>query len=309
MATDRPMRTVLLSLLYGVSGIFSLLNAAWPVSPQSPVVLGLVLGLVGLLGAGYLWWRGGRLTDAEVSGALVLGGGLVAVLASQSMTRAGVVALGPIVITVCLYAGWFLPLAQARVHAALIIAMSSLGAVLARPDHLIVFWLVAVVTAAALTEIQGRLAEGLRQAATTDPLTGLVNRRAWQSEAGRVLAHAVRTGEPLTIALVDLDNFKEVNDRSGHEAGDLLLRELSTRWSGELRQADVLGRYGGDEFVLCLPDTDAAGTAEILARLEACHPFSWSVGTATAVEGDTLESMLSRADAELYEHKRRSPAG
>jgi diguanylate cyclase (GGDEF)-like protein len=303
------MRTVLLSLLYGLSGLFSLLNAAWPVSPESPVVLGLTFGLIGVMGAGYLWWRSARLTDAEVSGALLLGGALVGVLASQSMTRAGVVALGPVVITLCLYAGWFLPLPQARVHAGLVIAMSSLGAVFAQPDHLLVFWLVAVVTAAALTEIQARLADGLRQAATTDPLTGLVNRRAWQSEAGRVLAHAMRTGEPLTVALVDLDNFKEVNDRSGHEAGDLLLRELASRWSGELRQSDVLGRYGGDEFVLCLPGTDAAGSAEILARLEACHPFSWSVGTATAVEGDTLASMLARADTELYQHKRRSRAG
>ena len=90
MATDRPMRTVLLSLLYGVSGIFSLLNAAWPVSPQSPVVLGMVFGVVGIVVAGYLWWRGGRLTEAEVSGALLLGGALVGILAWQSMTRVGV---------------------------------------------------------------------------------------------------------------------------------------------------------------------------------------------------------------------------
>jgi diguanylate cyclase (GGDEF)-like protein len=303
------MRTVLLSLLYGVSGLFSLLAAAWPVSAQSPVILGIVFGVVGLAGAGFLWWRGARLTDAEVIGAILLGGGLVGALASQSMTRVGVIALGPVVITLCLYAGWFLPLPHARLYAGLVIAMASLGVMLAQPDHLLVFWLIAVVAAVALTEVQARLAEGLRHAATTDPLTGLVNRRAWEAEAGRVLAHAVRTGEPLTVALIDLDYFKEVNDRSGHEAGDLLLRELAHRWSDEMRQSDVLGRYGGDEFVICLPGTDAAGALEILGRLEACHPFSWSVGTATAVDGDTLASMLSRADAELYQHKRRSRAG
>jgi diguanylate cyclase (GGDEF)-like protein len=121
-----------------------------------------------------------------------------------------------------------------------------------------------------------------------------------------VLAHASRTGEPVTVALLDLDRFKEVNDQSGHEAGDRLLCELTARWSAQLRQADLLGRYGGDEFVLCLPGTDAAGSAEILARLDASHPFSWSVGTATAVDGDTLSSMLSRADAQLYRHKRES---
>jgi diguanylate cyclase (GGDEF)-like protein len=305
----RPMRTALLALIYAVSGFFSLLNALWPVHPESPVVLNVLTGVIGISGAAVLWWRGARLTDAEVHGALLLASLFVAALASQSMTAVGIVALGPVVIVLCLYAGWFLPLPLARVHAGVVIALASAGAILARPGGFLVFWLVAVVTAAFVTETQGRVAEQLRRAATTDPLTGLVNRRAWEAEAGRVLAHAARTNEPLTIALVDLDNFKEVNDRSGHEAGDALLRELSARWAGELRQADLLGRYGGDEFVLCLPNTDAAGTAETLGRLDACHPFRWSVGTATAVEGDTLSSMLSRADAHLYENKRRSRAG
>jgi diguanylate cyclase (GGDEF)-like protein len=308
MARERPMRAVLLALLYAGGGVFSLLNAAWPVRPDSPVALGWFVGVVAVAGAAALWWRAARLSDAEVHVALVVAAGLVAVLASQSMSAVGVVALGPIIITICLYAGWFLPLPAARAHAAFTLALTSAGAWLAEPDRFLTFWLIIVVTAAALTEIQGRLAEGLRHAATTDPLTGLVNRRAWESEAGRVLAHAMRTGEPLTVAILDLDDFKQVNDRAGHEAGDALLRELTAGWSGELRMADLLGRYGGDEFVLCLPATDAAGTAEILARLDASHPFRWSVGTATAVEGDTLSSMLSRADAALYEHKRRSRA-
>jgi diguanylate cyclase (GGDEF)-like protein len=309
MAKERPMRAALLALLYGTGGAFSLLNAAWPLHPESPVALSLLAGVLGVAGAAVLWWRASRLTDVEVHTALVVAAVLVAVLAAQSMTAVGVVALGPIIITICLYAGWFMPLAAARAQAALTVVLASAGAALARPDMFLVPWLVVVVTAAALTEIQGRLAEQLRRAATTDPLTGLVNRRAWEAEAGRVLAHAVRTGEPVTVAILDLDEFKQVNDRSGHEAGDALLRDLTARWRGELRMADLLGRYGGDEFVLCLPGTDAAGSAEILARLDASHPFRWSVGTATAVEGDTLSTMLSRADAALYEHKRRSRAG
>jgi diguanylate cyclase (GGDEF)-like protein len=309
MARERPMRAALLALLYGAGGVLSLLNAAWPMHPQSPVALGWLIGIAGIAGAALLWWRAGRLTDVEVHAGLVLAAGLVAVLASQSMMAVGVVALGPVIITLCLYAGWFLPLPAARWHTGLTLLLASVGAALARPDGFLVPWLVIVATAAALTEIQARLAEQLRRAATTDPLTGLVNRRAWEAEAGRVLAHAARTGEPVTVAILDLDDFKLVNDRSGHEAGDILLRELTARWSDELRMADLLGRYGGDEFVLCLPGTDAAGSAEILARLDAAHPFGWSVGTATAVEGDTLSTMLSRADAALYEHKRRSRAG
>lgn len=142
-----------------------------------------------------------------------------------------------------------------------------------------------------------------------DALTGAYNRRALLARLAAALIDARQSAQPLSLLFLDLDHFKDVNDRSGHEAGDALLRELTARWSAQLRRSDLLGRYGGDEFVLCLPDTDAAGSAEILARLETSHPFRWSVGTATAVEGDTLSTMLSRADAALYEQKRSSRAG
>jgi diguanylate cyclase (GGDEF)-like protein len=310
MVPKRPMRAALLSLLYAVGGTFSLLTAAWPLHPESPVSLGLTIGAVALVVAATVWWRGARLTDREVHGALVLASVLVAALASRFMTAVGVVALGPIIITICLYAGWFLPLRAARAHATVTLVLASGGALLAAPSGFVVPWLVVIVAAASLTEIQGRLAEQLRRAATTDPLTGLANRRAWETEAGRALSHAVRTGEPVTIAVLDLDHFKDVNDRAGHEAGDALLRDLTARWSAELREADLLGRYGGDEFVLCLPGTDLDGAREILGRLSACHTFQWSAGTASAGPGDTLTALLSRADAELYAHKRsgRSPA-
>jgi diguanylate cyclase (GGDEF)-like protein len=304
------MRAVLLSLLYAVGGTFSLLNAAWPLHPDAPVSLGLVTGVIALGGAAVVWWRGARLTDREVHAALVLAAVLVAALASRFMTAVGIVALGPIIITLCLYAGWFLSLRAARVHAAVTLTLASGGAVLAAPSGFVVPWSVVIVAAASLTEIQGRLAEQLRRAATTDPLTGLANRRAWEAEAGRVLAHADRTGEPVTLAVLDLDDFKDVNDQAGHEAGDALLRDLTARWAAELREADLLGRYGGDEFVLCLPGTDLSGAREILGRLAACHAFRWTAGTASAGRGDTLTALLSRADADLYAKKRsgRRPA-
>jgi len=304
MLTRRPMRAALLSLLYAVGGGFSLLEAGWPQGPESPTTLGWITGAVALGVAAVVWWRGARLTDREVHGALILAAVLVALLASRFATAVGIVALGPVIITLCLYSGWFLPLPAARVQAAVTLLLASAGAVLATPSGFAVPWLVVVVTAAILTEIQGRLAEGLRRAATTDPLTGLVNRRAWETEAVRALAHARRTGEPVTVAVLDLDHFKEVNDRSGHEAGDVLLRELTARWSAELRETDLLGRYGGDEFVLCLPATSASGAREILDRMAACHAFGWSVGTATADSRDTLGGLLARADADLYAHKR-----
>ena len=160
------------------------------------------------------------------------------------------------------------------------------------------------VTVLALTEAQGRLARRLRNAADTDPLTAVANRRAWETEASRHLSRALRTGEPLSIAILDLDDFKQVNDQEGHGAGDALLRDLASGWTTRLRHADLLGRYGGDEFVLCLPATDAEGAVELLAQLEETHRFRWTVGLATVQQGDTLSSVLARADEDLYQRKR-----
>jgi diguanylate cyclase (GGDEF)-like protein len=132
----------------------------------------------------------------------------------------------------------------------------------------------------------------------------VANRRAWEAEAARNLAHAHRTGEPLSFAILDLDHFKVVNDREGHGAGDALLCELTAGWSRRLRSADLLGRYGGDEFVLCLPGTDEAGAWQVLRELEETHDFPWSAGVATAGPDDTLGTALARADGNLYLQKR-----
>jgi diguanylate cyclase (GGDEF)-like protein len=180
--------------------------------------------------------------------------------------------------------------------------------VAAAPDRFAVAWAAVVVSVVAFTEVQGRLARNLRAAATTDPLTGVANRRAWEGEAARHLARAARTDEPLSFAILDLDDFKAVNDRDGHGAGDALLCALASGWAARLRRADLLGRYGGDEFVLCLPATDEHGAREILQRLDATHAFAWSAGVATARPGDSLSTVLARADADLYLQKRSGRA-
>ncbi|MGY1619587.1 GGDEF domain-containing protein [Geodermatophilus sp. SYSU D00691] len=304
MHAGRPAATRMLSLLYALSGALCLAGAARPMDARTPVTLLWVLGAVGL-GTGTAVWLAGRRVGPAAQHVLAAGMAvLIGLLAWRSATAVGIVGLGPVLIALGTYAAWFFRLGPARAHVLLVVAAATAGAVAARPGGFASAWVPVVVATLVLTEVLARLAASLRSAATTDPLTGVANRRAWELEAERNLAHASRTGEPLTVAILDLDAFKEVNDTEGHGAGDALLRDLAHRWSGQLRRADLLGRYGGDEFVLCLPGTDTAGATEILERLDASHDFGWSVGVAGARPGDTLGSVLARADADLYRHKR-----
>jgi len=300
----RAPAATLLAALYLVSGALCFTGAAWPMDPGTPVGLLWALGAVGVVTGVALAAYGRPLEPGLVHTAVAVVSLFVAVLAWRSATAMGIVGLGPALIAIALYAAHVLPPPAARAHAGFLVAVSSAGAAAAEPSGFFQAWLALAVTVLALAEAQSRLAQKLRSAADTDALTGVANRRAWESEASRHLARALRTGEPLSIAILDLDDFKAVNDRQGHGAGDALLRDLAAAWTTRLRHADLLGRYGGDEFVLCLPATDADGAVELLAQLEETHPFRWSVGLANVQPGDTLTSVLSRADEYLYLRKR-----
>jgi diguanylate cyclase (GGDEF)-like protein len=300
----RAPAALLLAALYLVSGALCFVGAAWPMDPGTPVGLLWALGVVGVVTGVALAVYGRPLEPALVHTAVAVLSVLLAVLAWRSATAVGIVGLGPALIAVSLYAAHVLPLPAARAHAVFLVAASSAGAAAAEPSGFLQPWVALSITVLVLAEAQSRLARRLRNAADTDSLTGVANRRAWETEASRHLARALRTGEPLAIAILDLDDFKQVNDRDGHGAGDALLRDLTSGWTTRLRQADLLGRYGGDEFVLCLPATDADGAVELLAQLEETHRFRWSVGLATVQQGDTLTSVLARADRNLYLRKR-----
>ena len=145
--------------------------------------------------------------------------------------------------------------------------------------------------------------DGLRELCERDPLTGLLNRRAWDMALSGSLRKRRR---PLYVALMDLDHFKVYNDRHGHPAGDALLQRAAVAWRGAQRTADVLARYGGDEFAMLLAGCSADSALEIVdrVRLATVDGETVSVGVAAWKAGDGADSIVARADRALYAAKR-----
>jgi diguanylate cyclase len=166
-------------------------------------------------------------------------------------------------------------------------------------------------------EERARLQDALMVQATTDPLTGLNNRRQYERLFGQEIARADRKKHQLALCIIDLDHFKQVNDTWGHSAGDKVLKAVAELCRANFRTIDIIGRLGGEEFVVLLPDTDLATALHIAGRvLQRLADTPISIGdqaihlTATAgvVERQpdemTLESLVQRADAAMYRGKK-----
>ena len=155
-------------------------------------------------------------------------------------------------------------------------------------------------------EIREELERQLQKLADHDHLTGLGNRRRLERDSAREVAEARRHDRPLTVAMIDIDGFKQVNDSAGHAEGDELLKEIAFAWSDVLRTHDLLARVGGDEFVVVLSDCDADQATEVLERMRAAMPGgqTCSIGVAELGAGEGFTDTLARADAMLYRAKR-----
>ena len=154
----------------------------------------------------------------------------------------------------------------------------------------------------------------LRQLAITDPLTGVLNRNGWAEQAERVLRHAQRHREPLSLLMLDLDHFKQINDQHGHEAGDEALRFFGQVLLCCRRSGDVIARLGGEEFCVLLANAGTAATLAFDQRLRTelertapdILPFTMNFSAGHALcsgRNETLDAMMARADAALYQAK------
>jgi diguanylate cyclase (GGDEF)-like protein len=150
---------------------------------------------------------------------------------------------------------------------------------------------------------------------TVDGLTQIANRRAFDEALQREISRAQRYERPMSLLLFDVDHFKQTNDRWGHLAGDMVLRELAATVAPQLRRQDTVARVGGEEFAVIAPEVDLAGArvlAEKIRKLVAAAEFRFerdrvpttvSIGTAELGAGDGPQDLYARADAALYEAK------
>ncbi len=156
----------------------------------------------------------------------------------------------------------------------------------------------------------------LREMATMDGLTGIMNRRFFMEQSEMEVRRAKRYGGPLTVIMLDADHFKHVNDTYGHDAGDDVLKFLAGAAGEDLREADLLGRLGGEEFAAILPQTPLAGAVEVAERLreriesepiatrQGPVPLTVSLGVAAWDESvQDVDMLVKRADLALYEAK------
>ena len=155
----------------------------------------------------------------------------------------------------------------------------------------------------------------LTRLATTDEVTGALNRRSVLEVAAVERRRAIRYQHPLCLAMFDIDHFKSINDQHGHGAGDEAIRRVAAVAAAGLRQPDVFGRYGGDEFVIVIPETGLAGATRLAERVRAAVeaqpftvagaavPLTISMGVAEVAPGEELDDVLKRVDAAMYQAK------
>jgi diguanylate cyclase (GGDEF)-like protein len=196
------------------------------------------------------------------------------------------------------------------------VTFNSVGGVLLGAVVLTV--LVSVRQFAALRD-NSRLTARYAELASIDGMTGLYNRRHLMEVAEAAFAHAQRLSQPLAVLLIDVDHFKLINDLHGHAAGDHVLADVARSCREQVRPDDIVGRYGGDEFVIVIPQATSLRAAQIAARLTRPSTrltsrdgtpvtFTISIGVAESSGSGDLPSLLARADLAMYEAKKAGGA-
>lgn len=272
----------------------------------------LVSGVFPLLGAPIAWRFGPRLSPRasyRVGRAFLA---LAALSAAVSIHNwRGTPVSGAMAFHFVLAAGFAAVFFARRDVMELLALSAALGAVALSVDGLsvqdVLVWLMMMLAVAGTGIVLSSAIRAADLLSYGDPLTGAANRRAWDLAVGEAVAEHRRRGTLLSVLLLDIDNFKQVNDTAGHDGGDAVLRAAVTAWRQVTRGADTLARLGGDEFGLLLPGCDHAAALrlgeQLLADVRRAADVTCSAGVATVSPGAEAGLLMVTADAQLYAAK------
>jgi diguanylate cyclase (GGDEF)-like protein len=308
----RPPMVWAAALLYLCRGVACLAAVAFPISPREPVHLELVVGVLAFLLSAGLWVFARNVPAILMQTLMAVSAVIVSVMVANARTPGGAMLAAFAYPWTTMYVAHFFSRRAVYTQALLISVGFAVGLIVGGLPNMAVVWVIVTGTVWSTGLVLGNLSESLRLRAATDPLTGLLNRSGFLALAARERALAERARSPLTLAVIDLDGFKQVNDRLGHAACDRLLADLGRRWRERMRAGDILARHGGDEFVLLLTSTSPREADGVLGRLHVDGlAVRWSVGVSEWLPGEDLDECLARADRSLYRVKQsleRSPA-
>lgn len=309
----RPPMVWAAALLYVCRGVACLAAVAFPVSAREPVQLELTIGVLAFVVGVGLWIFARRAPATLIQVMMALSAVTVSVMVANARTGAGVMLAAFAYPWTAMYVAHFFSRRAVLAQALLISAGFAVGLIVGGLPNMTIVWVIVTGTVWSTALVLANLSASLRRRADTDPLTGLLNRSGFLTLAARERAIAERTRTPMALALLDLNGFKQINDRLGHAAGDRLLADLGRAWRERLRPGDILARHGGDEFVLLLPATSSGEAGGVLERLQVeDFPLDWSVGISGWLPDEDLDACLARADRSLYSVKqsleRKRPA-
>lgn len=207
---------------------------------------------------------------------------------------------------IALYTFAFLIVLDSLIQISWIVVCYSLALLLGdKPSAPLADWILTVSTVIVASISAGYLTFTIQKIAVTDPLTGVNNRKGWEIHSEREITRAKRNGHLIAVTVMDLDNFKEINDHGGHHEGDRVLASLGSTLTAALRPFDVIARWGGDEFVILASIETVTQGEQLIERIFACASSITQLccGSVISLPNEQLLDLIRVADRELYQAK------
>jgi diguanylate cyclase (GGDEF)-like protein len=283
-----------------------LVAVLFPMSDGAPVTLGWIMLGVALTMALTTYALAHRLPGSVLLAEAALIALLNGVLVAQAATVGGAIGDAVAYLWLIVWVAIFFPPAAVAFGVMIAVAYGA-GLYAGGLPGMLAPWALVSLSTIAVGTVMGRMSRIVRDHLALDPLTGALNRGGLHAAASRAATRSRRHAGRVTVAVIDLDGFKEVNDRDGHAEGDRLLADATSAWQRALRGEDLLGRLGGDEFAIVMPGTTPDEASAVLDRLRAVHPVAWSAGLAEWEAGQSFAACVDRADERLYAAKGRRP--